>query len=126
VSVHVCLGFVLVHSDDQQRGVHGRRRRRVQMEELQMTPSGEPLASVRNVGHIDDTTFPMNVARVGNGDAKVPVAQYHIYRRHFVFRMSRHALPRNQTRSDGGRLREVFVGGKEAQRHSDIPELLYL
>ena len=28
-----------------------------------------------------------------NDDAKVPVAQYHIYRRHFVFfRMSRHAF----------------------------------
>ena len=46
------------------------------------------------VGHIDDDTHPMNTQLVrANDDAKVLVAQYHTYRRHFVFfRMSRHAF----------------------------------
>lgn len=71
-------------------------------------------------------------------DAKVPVAQYHIYRRHFVFfRMSRHAFleikPEVTLKGlekvigtvsvhhmyglvDVKRYSELHVGGEEAQR----------
>jgi hypothetical protein len=81
-----------------------------------------------------------------NDDAKVPVAQYHIYRRHFVFfRMSRHAfLEIKPDVTAGGlervigtdllyytyalvvdmmRCSELFVGRKEAQGYSEIPKL---
>ena len=83
-------------------------------------------------------------------DAKVPVAQYHIYRRHFVFfRMSRHAFLKVKSEvtaeglekligmsslqprvvcflfvdSEWMRHSELLVGGKEAQRHPEIPKL---
>jgi len=60
------------------------------MEEPQTTPSGKPAND--NVLHGDDGTHLEQLVRA-NDDAKVPVAQYHIYRRHFVFFcMSRHAF----------------------------------
>jgi hypothetical protein len=81
-----------------------------------------------------------------NDDAKVPVAQYHIHRRHFVFfRMSQHAFLeiKPEVTAEGlekligtsslhhayvlvvewMRRSELLVGGKEAQRHSEIPKL---
>jgi hypothetical protein len=81
-----------------------------------------------------------------NDDAKVPVAQYHIYRRHFVFfRMSRHAFLEIKPEVTAEGLEkligtsslhhvyvlvvewmhrsELLVGGKEAQRHPEIPKL---
>jgi hypothetical protein len=81
-----------------------------------------------------------------NDDAKVPVAQYHIYRRHFVFfRMSRHAfLEINPEVTAEGLEKligassldhayfyvvewmcrsELLVGRKEAPRHPEIPKL---
>src|SRR6266576_4134509 len=79
-------------------------------------------------------------------DAKVPVAQYHIYRRHFVFfRMSQHAFLeiKPEVTAEGlekligmsslhhaydlvvewTRRSELLVGGKEAQRYPEIPKL---
>ena len=81
-----------------------------------------------------------------NDDAKVPVARYRIYRRHFVFfRVSRHAFleikPEVTVESlekvigmslfhhvyalvvDMMRCSELLVGGKETQRHPEIPKL---
>jgi hypothetical protein len=80
-----------------------------------------------------------------NDDPKVPVARYRIYRRHFVFfRMSRHAFleikPEVTVEGlekvigmslfhhiyalvDMTRCSELLVGGKEAQRHPEIPKL---
>lgn len=78
-------------------------------------------------------------------DAKVPVAQYHIYRRHFVFfRMSRHAfleikpevtveglekvigtssVQHTYGLVDVKHYSELLVGGEEAQRHPEIQKL---
>jgi hypothetical protein len=81
-----------------------------------------------------------------NDDAKVPVAQYHIYRRHFFFfRMSRHAFLEikpevtvegfekligtgslhhaNVLVVERIRRSELLVSGKEAQRQPEIPKL---
>lgn len=81
-----------------------------------------------------------------NDDAKVPVARYRIYRRHFVFfRVSRHAFleikPEVTVEGlekvigmslfhhvyalvvDMMRCSELLVGGKETQRHPEIPKL---
>ena len=114
------------------------------MEESQATPSGNrSLRDVEPSTCIDDGTTQLVRA---NDDAKDPVAQYHVYRRHFVFfRMSRHAFLeiKSDVRVEGlekvigmcsfhhmytlvvdmMRCGELLVGGTEAQRHPEISKL---